>query len=238
MDGEGPYTYQWSRNGVPIPGARSWNYITAPATTSDNAAQYSVQVTGPANTISSSVATLTVTPQTLAVVTGESLAATCTTTLTVADLTAPIIVCPADIPASCVGTNGAVVTFTATATDNCDLNPLATCIPASGSTFGVGTNTVRCVAVDAAGNTNTCNFTITVVDPVGQPALTISRSGSDVLISWPQSCTIYKLEKTLELGPTADWSAVTGPVQSVGADYQISLPASVGNLFFGSHKQP
>jgi len=73
VDGEGQYTYQWQRDDgaggfTNIPLAGSWNYILPPARTSDNGAQFRVVVTGPANTITSDPATLTVTPQTLAVV--------------------------------------------------------------------------------------------------------------------------------------------------------------------------
>jgi len=38
------------------------------------------------------------------------------------------------------------------------------CVPPSGSTFPVGTNLVCCTATDAAGNTATCCFTVTVED--------------------------------------------------------------------------
>jgi hypothetical protein len=37
-----------------------------------------------------------------------------------------------------------------------------TCDPAPGSTFAVGTTTVRCTAIDAAGNPATGTFTVTV----------------------------------------------------------------------------
>ena len=38
VDGDGPYTYQWSRNGTPIPGAGNWKYITPPLLLSENGA--------------------------------------------------------------------------------------------------------------------------------------------------------------------------------------------------------
>lgn len=77
VDGEGPYTYVWQRGDgsggfTNIPLAGSWNYITPPARTSDNGAQIRVVVTGPANTVTSSPVTLTVTPQALAVVSAGS----------------------------------------------------------------------------------------------------------------------------------------------------------------------
>ncbi len=77
VNGSGPYTYQWQRyDGVStytnIPGAGSWNYIVPSALTADNGAQYQVVVTGPANSITSDPATLTVTGDTLAVVSAGS----------------------------------------------------------------------------------------------------------------------------------------------------------------------
>src|SRR4030095_926566 len=57
------------------------------------------------------------------------------------------------------------VTFTVTATNNCDgTNVTIVCAPPSGSTFNVGTNTVTCIATDSSTNTNSCSFLITVRD--------------------------------------------------------------------------
>jgi hypothetical protein len=72
VDGDGPYTYQWSKNGTPISGATGWKYVTPPTTTADNGATYAVEVTGPANSIMSDDAILTVTPDALAVVSAGS----------------------------------------------------------------------------------------------------------------------------------------------------------------------
>ena len=68
VDGDGPYTYQWNKNGSPIAGARNWKYITAPVRLAESGDQYTVTVTGPGNTVTSDPAILTVTPDTLAVV--------------------------------------------------------------------------------------------------------------------------------------------------------------------------
>ncbi len=51
---------------------------------------------------------------------------------------------------------------TPTATDICSATAIVTCVPASGAIFPVGTTPVVCTAVDAAGNTATCTFNVTV----------------------------------------------------------------------------
>lgn len=83
--------------------------------------------------------------------------------LTVADTTRPVVTVPAPITLDATGANGASVPFTATATDA--VSPVsAACAPASGSVFAVGTTTVTCRATDAANNTGTATFVVTVND--------------------------------------------------------------------------
>jgi hypothetical protein len=90
--------------------------------------------------------------------------ATCTFKVTITDDDAPILTCPLVIiepndPGAC----GAVVDYPVTATDNCP-DPVTTCTPPSGSFFPKGTTTVNCFATDAADNTATCSFNVTVND--------------------------------------------------------------------------
>jgi hypothetical protein len=80
------------------------------------------------------------------------------------DTTPPVVHVPADITAEATGPSGAVVTFTVTATDNVDGTDPVTCDHNSGDTFPLGTTTVHCSATDAAGNTGTGQFDITVQD--------------------------------------------------------------------------
>ncbi|MBS1497154.1 MAG: HYR domain-containing protein [Bacteroidetes bacterium] len=89
---------------------------------------------------------------------------TCTFNVIVKDVQAPVITCPANInTTSTIGACTAVVNFTVNATDNCP-GVTVTSVPASGSTFASGTTTVTSTAKDAAGNTSTCSFTVTVTD--------------------------------------------------------------------------
>ncbi|MBI3848159.1 MAG: HYR domain-containing protein [Planctomycetes bacterium] len=104
---------------------------------------------------------------TLTVNDGHGNTASCTSTVTVRDATAPAMTCPASVDAECTSASGAVVKYsTPSATDACDASPTVSCVPVSGSTFAFGPTTVTCTASDHASpaNTRTCMFTVTVRD--------------------------------------------------------------------------
>jgi hypothetical protein len=58
--------------------------------------------------------------------------------------------------------SGAVVKYTASASDPVDGSVAVKCTPASGSTFPLGTTTVSCSAKDKAGNIASASFKVTV----------------------------------------------------------------------------
>ena len=89
---------------------------------------------------------------------------TCTFFVTVSDTTPPEIACPQVPVVECDDANGATVEFEATAIDVCDPAPSVSCDIPSGSVFPLGDTVVTCTAIDAEGNTSTCEFTVTVVD--------------------------------------------------------------------------
>ena len=76
----------------------------------------------------------------------------------------PQLTLPADITVDATSDAGAVVTYDATATDDVDGAVTATCSPASGETFAIGTTTVDCAATDSSLNTATGSFSVTVND--------------------------------------------------------------------------
>jgi hypothetical protein len=83
-------------------------------------------------------------------------------TVTVVDTTPPVLTLPGDITATATSASGAAVSYTASASDLVDGSVTPSCSPASGSTFPVGSTTVNCSATDAAGNTATGSFKVSV----------------------------------------------------------------------------
>ena len=115
-----------------------------------------------------------------------------TVTVHVVDTTAPTITAPANIMIEATSAAGAVVTYPdATAEDEVDGVIAASCEPASGSTFALGTTTVNCTATDAAGNSSSATFTIRVQDTTA-PSLS---SSPDV-----------NVEATSAAGAVASWA--------------------------------
>ena len=90
----------------------------------------------------------------------------CDATVTVEDNISPTIECKDITVNNDAGACGAFVTFNAPAVDdNCSVaSTMQTAGMASGSTFPVGTTTNTFKVTDAAGNTASCSFTVTVTD--------------------------------------------------------------------------
>jgi hypothetical protein len=94
-------------------------------------------------------------------------------TYAIVDLTPPELTLPSPLTVEARGPEGAVVTFTATALDDRDGVVPVALTPPSGTTFALGTTVVTATATDAAGNTATGTFEVTVRDttpPLGPVA--------------------------------------------------------------------
>ncbi|HEX8822616.1 MAG TPA: ELWxxDGT repeat protein [Archangium sp.] len=96
------------------------------------------------------------------------------------DCTPPLITCPAGVTVEAMSASGTAVSYaSARARDEGATSPAVSYSHASGSTFALGDNAVTATATDAAGNTNTCTFTVAVKD-TRAPTLTCPR---DVVVS-------------------------------------------------------
>jgi hypothetical protein len=90
-------------------------------------------------------------------------ATTRTRLVNVVDGTPPVLSLPANLTADATAPGGAVVNFTASASDvEGGIRPVS-CAPESGSMFAIGTTIVSCSASDANGNTARGAFTVTVL---------------------------------------------------------------------------
>ncbi|MCH2586105.1 MAG: HYR domain-containing protein, partial [Planctomycetes bacterium] len=88
----------------------------------------------------------------------------CSFTVEVVDETPPVIECIDDIVLQCTSLDGAVVNYSPpqVATE-CAGDAVVVCDPPPGTLFAPGTTTVRCRAVAAAGNSDSCTFEVTVL---------------------------------------------------------------------------
>ena len=83
--------------------------------------------------------------------------------ITVRDVEVPSLSAPLNISVNATSPSGAVVNYQISASDNVAVTSL-TCTKASGSTFPIGTSPVTCTAADAAGNSTSGSFDVTVYD--------------------------------------------------------------------------
>jgi len=83
--------------------------------------------------------------------------------ITVLDIEAPSLSVPASITVNATGVSGAVVNYLLNAADNVAVTSVD-CTKKSGSVFPIGSTSVTCTASDAAGNSTSENFLVTVLD--------------------------------------------------------------------------
>lgn len=68
------------------------------------------------------------------------------------------------------------------------------------------------------------------------PQLTLSRSSTNLVISWPVSATGYQLYSTHGLTPPVAWASVSQAVVTNGSQVTVTLPVSRTNTFFRLQK--
>jgi autotransporter-associated beta strand protein len=160
--------------------------------------------------------------------------ATCSFTVIVRDNEAPTVTCPSNVTVTAAGACPVTVNYEATAADNCSVASLSV-NPPSGSTFPVGDTSVKLVATDASGNTNTCSFLVTVLAGPA-PELTLLRgNGQNVVVSWPASNACYELQYVSSFiqppGSNA-WLTYSGPLTTNGGFLRVTNSAASGNQYY------
>ena len=69
-------------------------------------------------------------------------------------------------------------------------------------------------------------------DFTSQPALTISRSGSNVVLGWPVEAGSFQLYTTANLSPSSTWTHVSSTPAVSNGQCVVSLPASTNPAGF------
>ena len=88
------------------------------------------------------------------------------------------------------------------------------------------------VAVSNAGGTTTSSSaTLTVMEP--PVSLAISKMGTNVVISWPQTCSTYTLEATgMFTPPSSTWAPVGVAPTAGGGNWMDTVAIAGTNAFF------
>lgn len=168
------------------------------ATASDNCGTPTVTVSESSNGGAGSTASPLIITRTYTATDSTGLTASDSQTITVIDNTPPTITCPSNITVNApTGSCSASVNFTVTASDNCSV-PTVITTKASGSVFSFGTTTVVATATDAAGNSQSCSFTVTVKD-AGAPVITTNGQTIEL---WPPNHK-YETVKVTDLVASA-----------------------------------
>jgi ELWxxDGT repeat protein len=155
----------------------------------------------------------------------------CSFTVTVRDTTPPALACPADLVAEASSADGSAVAFAAAALDAVS-SAVVTTTPSSGAVFPLGTTAVSAVAVDEAGNSASCAFTVTVRDarapllrcPPDQALEATAPEGSPG--SWPDAVAL-----DLVSAATVRYAPARGELLSLGSHAVVATALdAAGNL--------
>ncbi len=162
---------------------------------------------------------------------GGNWAIPCIFNVTVVDTFSPTLNCPADITVgNALNQCKAVVTYTVSSSDNCssashvqsDVSGYT-----SGDEFPVGTTIQSYTATDAAGNTSTCSFQVTVNDTL--PPHIYCPSGNVVRNADPGQCDHTAVGQDLDVSATDNCQ-----LQSITND--LNNTSSLGGAVFPKGK--
>ena len=151
------------------------------------------------------------------------------------DITPPALTLPSTITATATSASGAMVNYSAAATDDFDGPITPVCAPPSGTTFPLGITTVECTATDTFGNQAAGSFQIKVeyawsgiLQPINADGSSVFKLGSTVPVKFRlagASVGIANAVATLTL------AKVSGAVTGTEIEAISTSAATTGNLF-------
>jgi len=160
---------------------------------------------------------------------GNGNTASCTFNITVEDNQLPVLTCPSAVnQAADAGTCNTNVSFSVSATDNCNASPSLTGSHSSG-VFTVGSTTVTYTADDGNGNTASCSFNVIVTDnqlpSISCPANIVQNNDANQC----SAVVNYTVTASDNCGtPAISYSKASGTVFQLGAT-TVTATANDGN---------
>ncbi|MBK9150302.1 MAG: HYR domain-containing protein [Saprospiraceae bacterium] len=167
--------------------------------------------------------------------------AACLATVTVRDVNIPVITCPAPVTVNLnPGECRTFITQRATATDNCSVQISYT--PDITKPFEIGTTLVTAVATDAAGNSASCTFTVTVIEYI--PAVHTMACNNLINLSLDGDCkATLNADMILEgneyrcyekycitvTGPNGAPHGIVFDLNDVGKTFKVSITDCLGS---------
>jgi hypothetical protein len=146
---------------------------------------------------------------------------------------APVLTLPGNQTVEATSAAGAVFNFaslvSASDDEDGDLTSAVECLPASGSTFALGTTTVNCSVEDSKGSSDSGNFTVTVSDTTA-PSLTVPSSAVVAEATGPTGATVnfandVSAQDAVDANPTIDCTPASGSTFALGTT-QVSCTAT------------
>jgi len=147
---------------------------------------------------------------------GNTATAAQVVTVTPFDNVPPVLSLPASMTVNATMPSGAVVTYSASATDNVGVTSFG-CVPTSGSTFAIGTTAVACRDGDAAGNSVSGSFNVKVLGAAEQLANLIEYVRGVTLTDTQKAQLISLLQNALSSSPSTACSLLTRAISIVKA---------------------
>jgi len=146
------------------------------------------------------------------------------------DLTGPRITVPPPITVEATGPLTRVA-FVVTANDDVDGPVPASCTPASGTAFPLGSTTVTCTAVDTHSNSSTASFDVTVIDTTAPSIRSVSADPGSL---WPPNKQMVAIAVSVSAtdlvsAPSCRLTGIAGNDGATSADWLVTsaLTASV-----------
>ena len=73
---------------------------------------------------------------------------------------------------------------------------------------------------------------VAAVQTPGAPLLTITRSGANVIVSWPSPSTGFNLQQNGNVANPNGWSSYGGTINEGGTVKSITVNPLIGNVFY------